>query len=275
MHNLTKSVVRNLPICFIILIFFVVYTIYVEFVCIPLFKGEGLRSSLRYTREALWNLVCFHLLALLLLWSFVMTCVTPPGFITDEWKVNPNSVYECNERKKNGEFRYCKFEKCYKPDRAHYCRPLGRNVLKMDHYCPWVSNGIGFYNYKYFFLTLLYADLINLFMFSRIYKAFFTSYYDPNSRFNHLFYLSLIGTLVVIISLIIVPFTLFHVVLIFVNKTTIEYCEWKGGSGTDYNLGIVHNFYSVFGGNALLWFFPIGKPPGDGFHFQNRHIEDV
>lgn len=33
----------------------------------------------------------------------------------------------------------------------------GQCVLKMDHFCPWVGNTIGFRNYKFFLLFLFYT----------------------------------------------------------------------------------------------------------------------
>ncbi len=38
----------------------------------------------------------------------------------------------------------------YKPDRAHHCRELGRCVLKMDHFCPWVGGIVSETSFKFF-----------------------------------------------------------------------------------------------------------------------------
>ncbi|ORM40346.1 tRNA (carboxymethyluridine(34)-5-O)-methyltransferase [Babesia sp. Xinjiang] len=222
--------------------------------------------------EGRLELVNFHALVFMLVWSFVMTTVTDPGHIPDTWKADATSMYSCKERKENGEFRYCQYEACYKPDRAHYCRQLGRNVLKMDHYCPWVSNCIGFYNYKFFFLTLFYANTTSCYILRNVCSAFFTVYIDPNASFNHLFYLALIGTLLVVITAVLLPFMCFHLWLISINKTTIEFCEFEASRSYNYNLGTLENYRSVFGSNPLFWLMPYGYPIGDGIHYPGASI---
>eukprot|EP00371_Babesia_bovis_P000281 XP_001608928.1 DHHC zinc finger domain containing protein [Babesia bovis T2Bo] len=168
------------------------------------------RLSLQY--EGLRELVNFHFLVLMLLWSFITTAITDPGYIPGKykWKADNTAIYNCKERNENGELRYCEYEDCYKPDRAHYCRQLGRNVLKMDHYCHWMANCIGFYNYKFFFLTLFYTNVGSFYILRNIYATFCQSYIDPNASFNQLFYLALISTVLVVIILVLLPFMCFH-----------------------------------------------------------------
>eukprot|EP00939_MAST-03C_sp_MAST-3C-sp1_P000441 g441.t1 len=45
----------------------------------------------------------------------------------------------------------------FKPIRAHHDRISKRCIVKMDHYCPWVNNVVGFNNHKYFLLFLGYV----------------------------------------------------------------------------------------------------------------------
>ncbi|KIW27685.1 uncharacterized protein PV07_07405 [Cladophialophora immunda] len=50
----------------------------------------------------------------------------------------------------------------YKPDRAHHCSELGRCVLKMDHFCPWVGGIVSETSFKYFIQFTFWAALLCL-----------------------------------------------------------------------------------------------------------------
>eukprot|EP00457_Paulinella_chromatophora_P006569 gb/GEZN01006588.1/.p1 GENE.gb/GEZN01006588.1/~~gb/GEZN01006588.1/.p1 ORF type:complete len:409 (-),score=14.06 gb/GEZN01006588.1/:339-1565(-) len=64
---------------------------------------------------------------------------------------------------KNG-IRECKYCQMYKPDRSHHCKTCNTCVLRMDHHCPWIANCVGFNNYKYFLLLLVYGVLTLFFV---------------------------------------------------------------------------------------------------------------
>ncbi|ORX53306.1 zf-DHHC-domain-containing protein [Piromyces finnis] len=90
----------------------------------------------------------------------------------DENNNEKRSPKEDNEEINN---LICK--KClgFKPERTHHCSVCKRCVLKMDHHCPWISNCVGFYNYKYFMLFLLYGSIYIPFQFITILITFIST----------------------------------------------------------------------------------------------------
>lgn len=61
-----------------------------------------------------------------------------------------------------------------------------------------------------------------------------------------------------ILTGIVVAFTIFHIWLVANNKTTIEWCEKKEDSEKrKYDRGCFSNFTSVLNNNILLWLCPL------------------
>jgi palmitoyltransferase len=92
-----------------------------------------------------------------------------PGSVPDTWRITQNSESsELSQRestmrrrstielKSQGAVRTCKYCRVRKPDRVHHCSKCNQCVLKMDHHCVWFNTCIGYRNYKYFFLFIVY-----------------------------------------------------------------------------------------------------------------------
>jgi len=55
------------------------------------------------------------------------------------------------------EWGYCGSSKQPKPPRSHYDHVTNALILNLDHYCPWMFNSIGYFNYRYFVSFLVYV----------------------------------------------------------------------------------------------------------------------
>jgi len=164
-----------------------------------------------------------------------------------------------------------------KPARTHHCSVCNRCVLAMDHHCPWVNNCVGFRNYRYFFLFMLYIFVGVGFIVATIgyFHPIYSYVFDENIRINE----NIINAFIICIAVMIaISFLLgWHVYLVASGQSTIEYHAnkqrarhskfHKGVYFNDYDLGVTRNFELIFGKTTypFQWLMPsLRQPPGDG-----------
>lgn len=105
--------------------------------------------------------VPFTFFALMAMVSYVRATSTdagqpPPGYV-------PSGEVALGLLKRNGQPRWCRKCKQFKPARAHHCQVCGRCSLELDHHCPWVNRCVGLKNRKFFFLFLVYTLLASIY----------------------------------------------------------------------------------------------------------------
>jgi len=163
---------------------------------------------------------------------------------------------------------YCADCKAFKPIRTHHCRRCKKCTLKMDHHCMWITNCVGYYNHKFFFLTLLSSFLGCLFIIvlSVLRCILDTQWHldidHPIALVDFcIFILSSIGAIIQAWS--IGGMFFFHCYLISRNMTHIEHNCCRGKGPCHFNRGFCRNIRDVLGNNFLLWLVPIhSKPKG-------------
>jgi len=174
------------------------------------------------------------------------------------------------ERKADGSLRYCKDDQFYKPDRCHHCSVCQECVLRMDHHCPWISNCVGYGNYKYFMLVLFYGMLCSGFLLGALLPRLISVFEPITSNKLFMRYDLPIGIAYGASAIIFVALTVFfffHIWLTLHAMTTIEYREkWNHDDAevrrrfqvahTKFDKGYYHNFTDVFG-PAYMWLLPI------------------
>ncbi|KAJ3428537.1 s-acyltransferase [Anaeramoeba flamelloides] len=161
-----------------------------------------------------------------------------------------------------------------KPIRAKYIKRHHGVVLKADHVCPWVSNVVGFRNYKFFFLVLFYCEVLTLFVTVTLAPIAIKGY--GIDRFDLRVYSVISSVLALCFFLSTLPLFLFHLSLIKKNETTMEHYEyWEEANLINvFDLGKKQNWIQVFGENKKLWFVPVFTTPGDGYHFPTNLLNE-
>jgi len=264
------------------------YVMYVYMHCLRLLQLE-LPASVRKMEEvnrAYTQMAAFHVFTGLLLYCLGRCMLTHPGGIpdggawdlrmeTEDWEGGGVAMVET---KHSGERRHCKWCLKYKPDRCHHCRVCNMCVLRMDHHCPWVYNCIGFRNYKYFFLLLVYAAvdlaIIDATMFDTVW---WSTRIDVSVAL--MLTVSAVYGFALFLSICATVFLGFHTWLMIKAMTTVEFCEksWKNVSynSSIYSRGTYADICAVLGPQPLLWLLPVCLPTGDGLVWSSTEARET
>ncbi|XP_077248445.1 DHHC-type zinc finger family protein [Tasmannia lanceolata] len=228
-------------------------------------------------------IIVFHLLLVLLIWSYFMVVFRDPGSVPENWRpileegdlevASSMASLECATAETGAsvwspsdgmETRpavgYCSRCQNSKPARCHHCSVCQRCVLKMDHHCVWVVNCVGARNYKFFLLFLLYTfletTLDTLVLLPRFIKFFGDAKNHSTSPANlAITFLAFVLNLAFALSLL--CFLVMHASLLSSNTTTIEVYEKRRAVRWKYDLGRMKNFEQVFGTKKAYWFLPL------------------
>lgn len=208
--------------------------------------------------------------------SWQRAVVEDPGRVPEDWRMSSSGqpIFEKEgglhfpkKRTSPGRLRYfCTKEEKFRPERAHFCSVLDRNVLRMDHYCVWLANCVGYRNHKYFYLALFYSAVASTIGNAVLVQAFLHPSYLPVVHRVIL----LPGTLLSSLLLTMLwPYLGFHTFLIGRNLTTIEFLETRDLflGFSKYDEGLYSNIQCVLGDSLPLWLLPTAGPSGTGLEW--------
>jgi palmitoyltransferase len=191
------------------------------------------------------------------------------------------------------EWGFCPNSYQPKPPRSHYDHVTKTLVLNLDHYCPWMFNAIGYFNYRYFvnfmiyiFLGMVYGTALTLQPFLYLHTDEFRTHsreeraardrlprpYPMMPHRDEKMLVSLAFMLCLAVGIAVAILGGFHVYLVLTGQTTIEFhANWaaqrrarKEGHKfkNPYNQGWRKNWQQVYGTTHWwLAFWPSTRQP--------------
>jgi palmitoyltransferase len=183
------------------------------------------------------------------------------------------------------EWGFCDNSKQPKPARSHYDHVTKQLVLNMDHYCPWMFNTVGYFNYRYFYNFLLFVSVGMLYGVSITWYPFLSvrgyeyrqqiklsreqhapetlHMFDfvPTPSERHAIAFSFL--LCISVGMAVLILFGFHTYLLLTGQTTIEFhgnCANKRRAKQQkkkyqnlYDLGTKRNFQQIYGTGHPVW----------------------
>ncbi|XP_067940031.1 palmitoyltransferase ZDHHC12-B-like isoform X2 [Watersipora subatra] len=152
--------------------------------------------------------------------------------------------------------RTCKICKIPQPIRSRHCEDCNRCVLKYDHHCPWLSTCVGEKNHKFFWLFLLFINIVIIFSAIIAVKGF-PSHKQNDPDFDGREIASILFTILDCIIFLVgglstISLFGFHSYLMCTNQTTwesvsrtrISYLKKLKDDYNPFDMGLCYNTYT-------------------------------
>jgi hypothetical protein len=244
-------------------------------------------------KPSITGMAVFNVAFFLAFWSYLAASLTNPGTPEcTEWqmwarKLGPQLALTDGLKAPRswmpGSPAFCGKCAMWRPERAHHCKSLGICVLRMDHFCPWIGNCVGFRNHKQFVLMNFYITVASLIGLLTLHEPnaikALTDGMCPSATNDHM-HSGFARTALSIAVLICLMFTFVTSVLFAnglhqaaLNVTQIE-SKYKGQN--PYLLPTTwENMKQLFGSCSIWLFFPVHTTGSDsvGTTFPYKNVE--
>eukprot|EP00656_Telonema_subtile_P037222 TRINITY_DN4138_c0_g1_i4.p1 TRINITY_DN4138_c0_g1~~TRINITY_DN4138_c0_g1_i4.p1 ORF type:complete len:344 (+),score=56.48 TRINITY_DN4138_c0_g1_i4:340-1371(+) len=230
---------------------------FASYVPMVLFRGG-------YTARVIIEISVFHMLWIPMMVSWVQCVLVNPGTMDRSWELYLSSVLKAPQT--------CMKSGLLKPPRSHFCAVSERLVLNMDHFCPWISNTVGFHNRKFFLLFLFYTTLTCGFTAAAFAVRIAFCYSDDNSDQECMkAWLIVVCVKDLVLAVLLGNFGMFHWQMACKNETSVELGL---NAKLEYDVGKEENLRQVFGEQRQYWAIPLyfNGPSFDGIEWPTRGL---
>lgn len=228
--------------------------------------------------------VMFNLVWLITLWCYVAVHYADPGTITDQWRAfcqntSGLDVIVSRQEWQPGKVTTNKRSNEIRPERAHFCGTMRKDVLRFDHFCPWTGNVVGFANHKQFLLLGFYGAFCGVVAFLTALPDLIgcTTGYSENayiwagvSVVDRGLFITF-GIFAVLVVLLLTGLVTSHFPLACRNMTTVEELYTNMPNPYDQQ-NWFRNLEQLFGVFGWDWFLPVAPRhlKSDGFSYRRN-----